>query len=183
MRKVRYYLLTEVRKKSWVSRFLSAKVFDKTYWSWERDAVARGAGWGSIAAIAPVPMQTFWGIGLCLWSKGNIPMAVLMAWLSPPGFILFAVPAQWYLGWWIFSKLGVSTSGASWQMMTDFLDELKNWNWTLDPFSGLSVGWVGLEFLVGWVVSSIVLALVCYWGIQLVWRLAHYLKMRKKAAK
>ncbi len=181
MRKVKYYLLTEVRSKSWVSRFLSARVFDKTYWSWNRDCVARGAGWGAIAAIAPVPMQTFWGIGLCLWRKGNIPVAVLMAWLSPPGFIILCVPSQWYLGMWILDKLGLGTSGASWHMMESFIKELMKWEWSLEPFKNLSVGMIGLEFLLGWVVSSIAIGLVCYWGVQICWRAASLFGRKKEA--
>ena len=53
MRRVRLYLLTEVRKKSWASKFLSARVFDSVYWSWDRQSVATGAAWGAAAAIAP----------------------------------------------------------------------------------------------------------------------------------
>ena len=97
MRKVRLYLLTEVRKKSWASKFLSASVFDSVYWSWNRQSVATGAGWGAAAAIAPLPMQSLWGVFACLWRKGNIPVAILMAWLSPPGFTFFAIPGQWWL--------------------------------------------------------------------------------------
>ena len=89
MRKVRLYLLTEVRKKSWASKFLSASVFDSVYWSWNRQSVATGAGWGAAAAIAPLPMQSLWGVFACLWRKGNIPVAILMAWLSPSRLHLF----------------------------------------------------------------------------------------------
>ena len=51
MRRVRLYLLTEVRKKSWTSKFLSARVFDSVYWSWNRQSVATGAAWGAAASI------------------------------------------------------------------------------------------------------------------------------------
>ena len=117
MRKVRLYLLTEVRKKSWASKFLSARIFDPVYWSWNRQSVATGAAWGAAAAIAPLPMQSLWGVFACLWRKGNIPVAILMAWLSPPGFTFFAIPAQWWLGWFLFSLVGLPTSGANWQML------------------------------------------------------------------
>ena len=117
MRRVRLYLLTEVRKKSWTSKFLSARVFDSVYWSWNRQSVATGAAWGAAAAIAPLPMQSLWGVFACLWRKGNIPVAILMAWLSPPGFTFFAIPAQWWLGWFLFSVLGLPTSGANWEML------------------------------------------------------------------
>ena len=152
MRKVRLYLLTEVRKKSWASKFLSASVFDSVYWSWNRQSVATGAGWGAAAAIAPLPMQSLWGVFACLWRKGNIPVAILMAWLSPPGFTFFAIPGQWWLGWFLFSSVGIPTSGANWQMLKT---GVQQWSWA--PFDGLSIGMVSLEFLTGWIVSSVVL--------------------------
>ena len=155
MRKVRLYLLTEVRKKSWTSRFLSAKIFDPVYWSWTRESVATGAAWGAAAAIAPLPMQSLWGVFACLWRKGNIPVAILMAWLSPPGFTFFAIPAQWWLGWFLFSRLGLPTSGATWNMLKTGVEQ---WSWA--PFNGLGIGMVSLEFLTGWAVSSVVLGML-----------------------
>ncbi|WP_187323049.1 DUF2062 domain-containing protein [Akkermansia muciniphila] len=97
MRRVRLYLLTEVRKKSWASKFLSARVFDSVYWSWDRQSVATGAAWGAAAAIAPLPMQSLWGVFACLWRKGNIPVAILMAWLSLPAlpFLPFPLNGGW----------------------------------------------------------------------------------------
>lgn len=79
-------------QKSWASKFLSARVFDSVYWSWNRQSVATGAAWGAAAAIAPLPMQSLWGVFACLWRKGNIPVAILMAWLSPPGFTFLPFP-------------------------------------------------------------------------------------------
>ena len=87
MRKVRLYLLTEVRKKSWTSRFLSAKIFDPVYWSWTRESVATGAAWGAAAAIAPLPMQSLWGV---FASAGpEIRMAALSGidWPAVQGFM------------------------------------------------------------------------------------------------
>lgn len=177
MRKVRLYLLTEVRKKSWASKFLSARVFDPVYWSWNRQSVATGAAWGAAAAIAPLPMQSLWGVFASLWRKGNIPVAILMAWLSPPGFTFFAIPAQWWLGWFLFSLVGLPTSGANWQMLKTGVQQ-----WSGVPFDGLSIGMVSLEFLTGWIVSSVVLGCLCYGLVQLGWGIGHFLRSRRKAA-
>lgn len=174
MRKVRFYLLTEIRKKSWVSRFLSVGIFDHAYWSWTRSSVATGAGWGAMAAIAPLPMQSLWGIFACLWRKGNIPMAVLMAWLSPPGFSLFAVPGQWWLGWALFSWLGLPTSGANLDMLKAAVTQCS---W--EPFRGLGIGMISVEFITGWLVSSVVVGAFFYWLVQLLWGIGHVLKSRR----
>ncbi len=94
---------------------------------------------GAAAAIAPLPMQSLWGVFACLWRKGNIPVAILMAWLSPSRLYLFAIPAQWWLGWFLFSILGFPTSGANWEMLKA---GVQQWSWT--PFGGLSIGMVSL---------------------------------------
>ena len=167
-----------MRKKSWASKFLSASVFDSVYWSWNRQSVATGAGWGAAAAIAPLPMQSLWGVFACLWRKGNIPVAILMAWLSPPGFTFFAIPGQWWLGWFLFSSVGIPTSGANWQMLKT---GVQQWSWA--PFDGLSIGMVSLEFLTGWIVSSVVLGFLCYGLVQLAWGAGHFLRSRKNPGK
>lgn len=101
-----------------------------------------------------------------------------MAWLSPPGFTFFAIPAQWWLGWFLFSILGFPTSGANWEMLKA---GVQQWSWT--PFGGLSIGMVSLEFAAGWMVSSVVLGSLCYGLVQLGWRMGQFLHSRKKSGK
>lgn len=176
MRKVRLYLLTEVRKKSWAGKLLAAKAFDPVYWSWNRRSVATGAAWGAVATIAPLPMQSLWGVFACFWRKGNIPIAILMAWLSPPGFTFFAIPGQWWLGNLLFSSLGFSSSGANWQMLKSAVEQ---WSWA--PLGELSIGMVSLEFVVGWIVSSTVLGCLSYGVVQASWGIGNLLRSRKKS--
>ena len=120
-------------------------------------------------------MQSLWGVFACLWRKGNIPVAILMAWLSPPGFTFFAIPAQWWLGWFLFSRFGLPTSGATWHMLKTGVEQ---WSWA--PFNGLGIGMVSLEFLTGWAVSSVVLGGLCYGLVQLGWWLGLLIKGRRK---
>ena len=101
-----------------------------------------------------------------------------MAWLSPPGFTFFAIPAQWWLGWFLFSRLGLPTSGATWNMLKTGVEQ---WSWA--PFNGLGIGMVSLEFLTGWAVSSVVLGMLCYGLVQLGWRLGLLIKGRSKHGK
>lgn len=85
--------------------------FDSVYWSWNRQSVATGAGWGAAAAIAPLPMQSLWGVFACLWRKGNIPVAILMAWLSPPGFTFLPFRASGGWGGSFFPAWGFPPPG------------------------------------------------------------------------
>ena len=99
-----------------------------------------------------------------------------MAWLSPPGFTFFAIPAQWWLGWFLFSLVGLPTSGANWQMLKT---GVQQWSWA--PFDGLSIGMVSLEFLTGWIVSSVVLAGLCYGLVQAAWGIGLFLRGRRNS--
>lgn len=54
---------------------------------------------------------------------------------------------------------------------------VQQWSWA--PFDGLSIGMVSLEFLTGWIVSSVVLGFLCYGLVQLAWGAGHFLRSRK----
>ncbi|UQT44225.1 DUF2062 domain-containing protein [Akkermansia muciniphila] len=128
---------------------------------------------GAAAAIAPLPMQSLWGVFACLWRKGNIPVAILMAWLSPPA-LPFCHSRSMVAGVVSFSVLGLPTSGANWEMLKA---GVQQWSW--EPFGGLSIGMVSLEFAAGWIVSSVVLGGLCYGLVQLGWRIGHFLHSRR----
>ena len=152
--------------------------------------MATGVGWGAACAIAPVPMQSLWGIGACLWRKGNIPMAVLMAWLSPPGSVLVFVPLQWWLGWWIVTTLGFTGSGASLDIVKQALGvpgdsslwDVGSWqiaSMTLKPLKELSYLSCLGEFVIGVVVSASVLGFVCYLIVQGLWSMSILIHRRQ----
>lgn len=175
MRRVKRYLLLEKRKKSVVGRYVKSEIFTDEYWGWNRSSVTVGATWGAVCAILPLPMQTLWGIACCLWKKGNIPVAVLMAWLSPPGFLVVAVPFQWWLGWRILTALGFAGSGATWEMMEEaikttsctHLGELRYWM-------------VGTEFCLGLVLSCVTIFALAWLLVQVIWLLGGFPPQPKK---
>ena len=76
-----------------------------------------------------------------------------------------------------FSRVGLPTAGANWQMLKT---GVQQWSWA--PFDGLSIGMVSLEFLTGWIVSSVVLGCLCYGLVQLGWGIGHFLRSRRKVA-
>ncbi len=178
--KVKKYLKSEKRKNTWMGRCLSSEIFDERYWLWRKHSVAVGAGWGAASAIAPVPMQSFWGIAACLWKKGNIPVAVFMAWLSPPGFIVVAVPLQWWLGWWILRVLGFDGSGASISMLKKVVTGIAD-NFFLAPLDGVNYWMFGVEFSLGVILSCSLLGVLCYGLTYGIWSLVDWWKSRLHA--
>ena len=71
-----------------------------------------------------------------------------------------------------------SLTGAEWEMLKA---GVQQWSW--EPFGGLSIGMVSLEFAAGWMVSSVVLGSLCYGLVQLGWRMGQFLHSRKKSGK
>lgn len=154
-----------------MGRYLSSEIFDERFWHWRKRGVAVGAGWGGASAILPAPMQSFWGMAACIWKKGNIPVAVFMAWLSPPGSFIVVVPLQWWLGWWILTALGFTGSGANIGMMKSVA--LTR---TLEPLGDLNYWMMGTEFILGVILSCTALGFLCYGLVYGVWSLVDWLK-------
>ncbi len=176
MRQVRYYLISEKRKKSFAGRVLSDHVFDKHLWTWEERGIAVGAAWGAAWAIAPVPLQTLFAVASCVWKKGNIPIGVLMCWLSFPGYQVFVWPIQWWIGSKLLSAFG--DSGADLQMIVQCAKNipvsLEQGSWTvlLEPMRTVQLGWLVFELLLGMAVSCVALGVFCYVLVRLFWWVA-----------
>lgn len=171
---MRDYLRKERLKDSFWSRFISDKTFCPQFWRWQRDSVAVGLGWGSFFAISPLPMQSLWAAGACVWKKGNIPIAILAAWLSPPGTLFFSIPLQWFFGSWLLDLTPLGTSGLSFDIIKGSVKEALN-EYSLAPLKAITseIGfWHALsEFLLGAVVSCTVLGIFCYFATHALWRI------------
>ncbi|MFQ7534865.1 MAG: DUF2062 domain-containing protein [Akkermansia muciniphila] len=110
-------------------------------------------------------------------AQGNIPVAILMAWLSPPGFTFLPFRASGGWGGSFFQRGDSHLRGK----LADAENGVQQWSWA--PFDGLSIGMVSLEFLTGWIVSSVVLGFLCYGLVQLAWGAGHFLRSRKNPGK
>lgn len=168
--KVRLYFKREQSKKTFLSRFIPAALFKPDFWRWEQDTVATGMGWGMFFAIAPVPMQSLFAASFCVWRRGNIPIAVLAAWLSPPGSLFVIMPLQWYFGFWIQSLLGMSTSGLTYATVKTAM-QTGHWRTLWQLVEGMNAWLLIQEFLLGTILSCSILGLFVYALIQGIWSL------------
>jgi uncharacterized protein (DUF2062 family) len=141
---------------TFVHRLLGEKLFEPSLWIPNRQAVARGMAWGTFAGFLPVPGQSILAVLLCYALRGNIATAVLATFLSNP----LTTPAIW----WLQFKLGRWLLPLLRWMETDEYREAGR--------SVIRYGFTfGKPFLLGSVVSSIVLGLVAYpltlwaWGL------------------
>lgn len=185
MRRVRFYLVTERRKKSLVGRWLSRRVFDRHLWAWEERGIAVGAGWGAAWAIAPVPMQTLFAVASCVWKRGNVPMGVVMCWLSFPGYQVVVWPIQWWLGAMLLGW-GTTRSGASIDLVAESARQIPacyeqgSCQPLWEPLSRLHFGWLSAEFVLGTVASCALFGLLCYGLVRLSWRIAEVMAACRK---
>lgn len=184
--KVHAYLTTERDKKGFWSRFISDRFFDLEYWAWHRRCVAVGAGWGACFAIAPVPLQSLWGAGFAVWKRGNVPVAILCAWLSPPGFSVIAVSLQWLLGSWLLNVLGFGNSGLTFEALKAAASQ-RTMASLRELAQGTNFPLVVWEFVLGTIISCTVFGLFCYGMVQVIWQVCSWIRrwlvLRRRARK
>lgn len=141
-------------------------------WHLNRRTVSRAAGCGLFWAFIPIPGQTLLAALSALWTRGNVPVAMALTWLSNP---LTTLP-WFYVGY----RLGLILTGQP--PLPNFLPDL------LSAFSGTEGGvWASakfaaryvidnlgilLPFLVGCFAMSVVAGVLGYFGVRGVWTLS-----------
>ena len=149
---------------------LPEQLFTPSLWLWEKRSVAIGSAWGTAWALAPVPMQTIFAILCSARSKGNIPMSVLTCWISFPGYQIVAWPLQWYAGAWLLSYCSTG-SGVSMELIQQTAAAAtEGWRNALHLLSGVNLWILGVEFILGCLLSCALLGALVYGGILLLWR-------------
>lgn len=151
-----------LRNSKILGRF-SHVLHDPNLWHFNRNSVARGLSMGLFAAFLPIPFQSPIAAALAIWLRANLPLTVLMVFLTNP-FTLVPVELSAY---WIGSLLTGTELKA---LPTPF-----EWSWIWDNLSS-----IGMPLLVGHAILSVTGALVGYYGIQGFWRIYLALHLRKR---
>ncbi len=119
---------------------------------------------GLFMAFLPFPIQMFLAAGAAIALRVNLPIAVLLVWISNP----LTMPAIFYFAY----KLGVWILGIHGGERTSFT---------------LTLEWFRREFLEIWkplMVGSLVLstfnAIIGYIATRLIWRIVVVIRWRKK---
>lgn len=72
-------------------------------------SVALGAAWGVFWAIAPVPMQSIFAVYCAMRSRANVGIALIICWLTFPGYQIVVWPVQWWVGHQFLSLFGAAS--------------------------------------------------------------------------
>ncbi len=72
-------------------------------------SVSLGAAWGVFWAIAPVPMQSIFAVYCAMRSRANVGIALIICWLTLPGYQIIVWPVQWWVGHQFLSLFGAAS--------------------------------------------------------------------------
>ena len=148
-------------------RFLRHLLLEPNLWHMNRHSLSFGFLIGSICCFLPIFFQTVPCVLLCFWIRCNVPLAVLIVWISNPITIGPMMYFAYRVGLWI---LGTD------QEITLLNPSLQ---WFIDQ---LSIIWQPL--IVGALACGVAFGITGFIVIQLYyrWRIARY-KLRKLDAR
>ncbi|MBT7564447.1 MAG: DUF2062 domain-containing protein [Porticoccaceae bacterium] len=118
-----------------------------------RHSVSLAVFIGIFCAFVPIPIQTLMVIAMCFWQGANLPLAMVIIWMSNP----LTIPPMFYLTY----KLGSYILGTT---LGDFSVTLS-WEW----FSQLGSE-ILLPLFVGSLLAGTVLASIGYFFVLFLWR-------------
>lgn len=141
-----------VREHQTLRMFGSAALKDNL-WHLNRRSVARAFAIGIFCALLPLPGQMVVAAALAILFAANLPLAVLLVWITNPFTIPPIFLTSYLVGSWV---LGIPPQHFAFEW---------SWAWFTEE---LYI--VGLPLLVGSLICGTIGAAASYWGILLYWR-------------
>lgn len=126
---------------------------DPNLWHFNRKSISKAFAVGLFCMMMPVPFQMALAAGVAILVRSNLPVSVVLVWISNP----VTIPPIFYFAY----KFG------AWVLQTpevEFSFELSM-DWLLN---GMSAIWV--PFLFGCVFLGAIFSLLGFVGIRLLWR-------------
>lgn len=135
-------------------RFLGTCLHNPSLWNLNRHSVAGAFLLGMICAFIPIPFQMVLAAALAVIFHVNIPISVVMVWLTNP----LTMPPLYYfsyeIGQWLLGQPDVENF--VFEPTLDWMLNLLEHNWQ--------------PFILGCMVTGVVLGLIGYFAIHLLWR-------------
>lgn len=136
---------------------------EPSLWHLSRRSVAGAFAVGLFFAWMPVPFQMVLSAGTAIWLGTNLPLSVVIVWITNP----VTIPPMFYIAYIV----GTWIVGAP---VTDFSFELT-FDWLLNELSAI---WK--PFLVGCFTMASASSMIGYLSIQGIWR---YMVLRRRSSK
>ena len=145
-------------------RFLGDKIFEPNLWHINRHSVSYAAFVGSVCCFLPIPFQMIPCVILCIFVRCNVPISVLIVWISNP---VTMTPTMYFS-----YKVGTLILGQKIQFQTIEI----SFEWLS---SQLSVVWQPL--LLGSLTCGFTMGISAFISVRLYWRwkVSRYWKKRR----
>lgn len=140
-------------KKQRSLRFLGRWIHDPNIWHLNRHSVSNAVFIGLALAFFPLPLQMLLAAALAVLSRANLPLSVVLVWISNP-LTMAPIFYSAYL-------VGLAVTGAP---VNEFDFELS-WNWLSH---GLAAVWQ--PFLLGCLLCGLFFGSLGYATVRLAWR-------------
>ncbi len=135
-------------------RLFGSRLKNPNLWHLNRHSVALAVASGLFAAFVPVPAQMLLAAGLAIVLGCNLPISVVMVWVSNPITMPPLFFAAYKLGAWL---LGFPPRKIQFEMSV---------HWLVNKLGGI---WE--PFLLGCLVLGLVSAAIGYLTVQVIWRI------------
>jgi len=146
--------------------FFGTLLHNPNLWHFNRRSIAGAFSLGLFCAFIPVPFQMVIAAAGAILFHVNLPVSVLMVWVSNP----ITMPPMFYacylLGTWILQT-----------PPQDFSFELS-WQWLSE-----SLAYIWEPFLLGCLVSGVFFSLLGYFGMRVLWRIIMIRKWKNRRIK
>jgi uncharacterized protein (DUF2062 family) len=144
-------------------RRFGTRLQDGNLWHLNRRSVSGGVALGLFCALLPLPLQMLMAGGLAIWLRVNLPISVVLVWLTNP---LTVAPV-----WYVSHRMG------AW--LLDLPPRNVNFELSMDHLL-VTVQEVWKPLFLGSVVLGALLALLGFLLVRLAWRLS--VVQRRRAA-
>ena len=104
--------------------YFGNRIQDRRLWVINRQAISRATAIGIFCAYLPVPMEMLIAALLAILVRANLPIAILLVWISNPLTWLVIYTPPYLLGLAILGETGVSLQSITLKMMMDQLAAL-----------------------------------------------------------
>lgn len=147
-------------------RFLGEKIFEPNLWHINRHSVSYAVLIGSICCFLPIPFQMIPCVLLCIVIRCNVPISVLIVWISNP---ITMTPMMYFA-----YKVGTWTLGRETQLQSIEI----SFEWLSNQ---LGIVWQPL--VLGSLVCGFTMGIIGFASVRLYWRWKISRDWRKRRAR
>ena len=134
-------------------RFLGSLIHEPNLWHINRHSVSRAFLVGIFWCLIPIPFQTVPAAATAIWFNANLPLTMIVIWISNPVTMGPMMYASYVVGTWVLGQPAE-------------IEEFKmNWAW----FSERLIE-VGIPMYIGALLMAVTISSAGYIIIQYLWR-------------